>query len=64
MKDLCHLSTAAIIPIYRDDDNILKVLAKFKEKVVDEAGLCIYNELVYNWESRFRGATIRGAFAS
>jgi len=31
--------TLAIIPVYRDNDNILKVLEKFREKVVDK--ICI-----------------------
>lgn len=33
------MKSLAIIPVYRDNDSILKVLSKFKEKVVDE--ICI-----------------------
>ena len=33
------MKTLAIIPVYRDNDSILKVLSKFREKVVDE--ICI-----------------------
>jgi len=43
MNDARPLRTAAIIPVYRDDDNILQVLSKFKEEVVDEICIVIDN---------------------
>jgi dolichol-phosphate mannosyltransferase len=36
MGKLNKFGTIAIIPVYHDDDNLLKVLSKFKEKTVDE----------------------------
>jgi len=38
------LKTLAIIPVYRDNNSILKVLSKFKEKVVDEICIIIDSE--------------------
>ena len=43
MKNPHNLRTIAIIPVYRDDDTITRVLAKFKEKVVDEICIVIDN---------------------
>jgi len=39
MSELNHSATIAIIPVYHDYDNVLKVLGKFKRKTVDE--ICI-----------------------
>ena len=36
MSEFSNLKTLAIIPVYRDSDNILKVLDKFGKNVVDE----------------------------
>ena len=39
MREPSRFGTIAIIPVYRDNDHILKVLSKFTEKTVDE--ICI-----------------------
>ena len=36
MNDADSLRKIAIIPVYNDTGNILKVLAKFRDKIVDE----------------------------
>jgi len=41
MSKFSRSITIAIIPVYRDNDNILKVLRKFKERVVDEVCVVI-----------------------
>lgn len=44
MNDSCHLRKIAIIPVYDDTDNIVKVLGKFKDGIVDE--ICIVADCV------------------
>jgi dolichol-phosphate mannosyltransferase len=56
MREFSQFGTIAIIPVYRDDDNILKVLNKFKEKTVDE--ICIIaDEISKNNAERIQKAT-------
>jgi dolichol-phosphate mannosyltransferase len=56
MRELNQFGTIAIIPVYRDNDNMLKVLSKFKEKVVDE--ICVVaDEVSKNGTDRIQKTT-------
>jgi dolichol-phosphate mannosyltransferase len=56
MRELSKFGTIAIIPVYRDNDNILKVLRKLREKVVDE--ICIIaDEISKNGADRLQKTT-------
>jgi dolichol-phosphate mannosyltransferase len=56
MSELTQFETIAIIPVYRDNDNILKVLSKFEEKAVSE--ICVVaDEVSENGADRIQKAT-------
>ena len=50
MKVLRKFGTIAIIPVYHDSVNILKVLRKFKERTVDE--ICLITDEVSKQDDR------------
>ena len=44
MDSSCFLKTIAVMPVYRDISNVVKVLAKFRDDIVDE--ICIVADCV------------------